>query len=106
VSENFEENYDMKSENKSYSINFFEEIGWFDPFPANSFLTDVYDESELTGLDITENIYPASRTCCPNHYPSAIYLPKRELMFAMMRACVGVDSQKDLFFNRFVKKFD
>jgi hypothetical protein len=33
VSENFEDKYDMKSENLPYCINFFEEVGWFDPFP-------------------------------------------------------------------------
>ena len=101
MSDGYLEKYGLQDENKPHTINYFEEVGWFDPFPQTSFLTNLYDAGEFECDDITENIYPKSRVSDPENMPKSIYIPKREMMFTMMRACVGVESEDDLFFNKF-----
>jgi len=32
--------------------------------------------------------------------PRLIYMPRKELIFKMMRACIGVEDETELWFNR------
>ena len=43
-------------------------------------------------------VYSASRYI-KGESPKCIYFPGRKLMFKMMRACIGIEKEEDLWFN-------
>ena len=63
----------------SYLINSFECLGWHDPFDP---------PLELTELGAFDLVYPPQRYV-DDHSPLCIYLPSRDVMLKIMRACVG-----------------
>ena len=73
-------------EDKSYLINSFNQINWPDPFPyeVNSFKSKV--KQPVTYQDIVYNL----KRFHGGKISHVIYIPRAELMFKMMRACLNV----------------
>ena len=96
VGPNFEEKFlnpNIKEE-ISYNINCFEVLGWKDPFPVKN-----YQSSFIIPHDIDQLVYPKSRYI-EGMFPWVIYVPRQDVMFKMMRACVEVTKEEELWFNR------
>ena len=64
-----------------------------DPFPLEQ---DGYNFVPPKGID--DLAYCKSRYQEENS-PKSIYIPSPEMMFKMMRACISVDKEGDLWFN-------
>lgn len=85
-----------------YKINTFHQIGWPDPYPSEDFFTTktcqpknkddlVYDENRLN----------------PGEIPFCVFLPRPEMMFKMMRACVELGPDEALWCEQMQKlKFE
>ena len=43
-------------------------------------------------------IYPEEKTLCED-CPFVIYVPNNTMMLKIMRACIGIQNEKDLWFN-------
>ena len=56
-------------------------------------------ESAKIPINPDEDVYAPSRYS-PDYSPLLIYIPKKEVMFKMMRACIGVKCTSDLWINR------
>jgi hypothetical protein len=82
-------------------INSFQTIGWSDPFPQD-------DEFIIGSLDDGDNlvvpeapldlVYEESRYM-QDCSPLCIYVPKKEIMLKMMRACVEIKNPCSLWFH-------
>ena len=93
--------YDICDSYKPFVINSFQTIGWSDPFPQD-------DEFIIGSLDDGDNlvvpeapldlVYEESRYM-PEFSPLCIYVPKKEIMLKMMRACVEVKKPDNLWFH-------
>lgn len=44
-------------------------------------------------------VYPEGKIQNPSESPSTLYFPRKEIMLKMMRACIGVKSPQELWFN-------
>lgn len=75
---NFDSQYDLK-DSRYNIVQSFESIGWKDPFDSN-----------LATL--------AKNKKAPTHMHMA-YIPSKELMFSMMRACINIEKPQDLWIN-------
>ena len=78
---------------KPFHIWSFEQIGLFDPYP---------DEEMETNFNIPKTdedyVYRLNRYV-QEYSPNAIYFPSKMVLFKIMRACIGVDDPKKLWFN-------
>ena len=75
----------MDTKDKTYLINSFEQISFPDPYPSeNLFLS-----SCLPPKDRDDIVYDKCRFF-KNKAPYVLYIPRKEMMFKMMRACVNV----------------
>ena len=54
---------------------------------------------EVFRMTKNKDVYAQSRYN-KEYSPFQIYIPKTDLMFKMMRACVGVKQPRDLWFNQ------
>lgn len=85
---------------RTFVINSFEQLGIMDPF---CFEKHVQREDEPDAFQLPEtpyqDIYPESRLNDPECSPSEIYIPRKEIMFKLMRACIKVKNVKHLWFN-------
>ena len=82
---------DKKDQFKPFLINGFKVLGWNDPFPDDDkFLKgSIDDEVFQIALTIDHLVYPEQRYK-EGESPKPIYIPKKEIMLKMMRACVNV----------------
>ena len=81
-----------EEEDKDYRINCFEQIGWVDPFPKENLFKSKYTKTE----DYEKLVYAESRFK-PDEPPQVVYIPRREIMFKIMRACIDVKHEEDLW---------
>ena len=65
----------------------------FDPFPSEPVETDFH-------IPVAEDdmVYRLDRYK-PENSPVVTYFPSKLVLFKLMRACIGIDSEKDLWFN-------
>ena len=79
---------------KSYNIWSFEQIGLFDPFPSEPIETTF-------SLPKTEEdlVYRGDRYNQENS-PVVTYFPSKLVLYKLMRACIGVETVEDLWFNQ------
>ena len=76
-------------------INTFKCLGYKDPFPNESkFESDWRPPASSDDL-----VYDHSRLKNDTIPPFLIYLPRKELMFKLMRACISVKHEHQLWFN-------
>ena len=98
--------------NLEFLINRFSQIGWTDPFAdetpeaENQASAEAADNAEAdpssTGVRLPEDaeglVYPEQRYIHGDS-PAVIYIPSKEVMFKMMRACIGITDPKDLWIH-------
>ena len=70
--------YNLVQEPNTYLISSFESVGLPDPFPRKE-----------TANNFPEHGYPSERYCHGTS-PSCIYIPTKQLMIKIMRACIEV----------------
>jgi hypothetical protein len=100
ISSEFLVEYDILEEYKPFLINSFQTIGWSDPFPDEDLaITGSQDDGlNLTiPVSIGDLVYQRSRYV-KEHSPLHLYVPKKEIMLKIMRACVGIHKPQDLWF--------
>ena len=91
--------YGLVDEYKGYLINSFQTIGWPDPFPDDCKCVkgSVQDGFNLNmPTDVMDLVYEESRYN-EKYSPNFIYIPKKEVMLKIMRACVGVRKYNDFW---------
>ena len=91
--------YNLVDSYKPHLINSFQTIGWPDPFPN--------DCKEVTGsIEDGHNLVIPSETLdlvyLESRYyeeasPLCIYIPKKEVMLKIMRACIGATKTSDFW---------
>lgn len=79
-------------EAQSYNIWSFEQIGLFDPFPQE--LMDSKYEVPRTA----DNLVYAAHKYQEDDSPNTLYFPSKLLLFKIMKACIDVEEEKDLWF--------
>ena len=83
-------------------MNTFESIRWPDPFPEDNetfeFNYKNFSNINSAPSDTNDNVYPSKRML-KNICPSMIYVPSKEMMFKMMRACEGVTDTNNLWID-------
>ena len=88
---------------KVYLIDSLYRIGMADPFPNNPNLiitcNDDLPAEEKMVTEVGQNVYGETRYI-KGFSPYCIYIPTKDVMFKLMRACVGVKHVEDLWFNR------
>ena len=95
---NFFEKYDFNTQNQTWNINSFEQVGWLDPFP---FETKKDEECPCFPRFVSEMAYESDRFI-PKLAPFVIYIPKKEIMWKIMRACIGVTTKEGLWCSKFM----
>ena len=80
-------------EPEEFFINKLETIGVPDPFPKEEPCYDAYGKLPVHPIDC---VYPAQRYTEGNS-PYCLYIPNRDIMFKMMRACINVKKAEDLW---------
>ena len=81
-----------------FHISSFEQIGLHDPFPSEpKDMEDFVYPQAVDDLAYPKDAYKKGQS------PHVLYFPSKRLMFKIMRACIGVTSSKDLWFNRLEK---
>ena len=96
-----QEKYDIIDERLSnFLINRFWTVGFSDPFPDDDkniigSVDDVPDDLH-TPSKVTDRIYPDSRYT-PGNSPYCIYIPCKEVMLKLMRACIKVKNSEELW---------
>ena len=101
IAKNFLVKYKMLDEKKVFNINSFSTVAWSDPFPNDDkMITGSLDDGDDITLPekVDDWVYPESRYI-KGFSPYVIYIPKKEIMLKMMRACVDVKRPEDLWFN-------
>ena len=104
ITENFltKERYDIIDEREDihYLIKTFFSVGFADPFPDDDkFIIGSKDDAP-DGLEppskVEDRVYPDQRYTEGNS-PYCLYIPVKEMMLKLMRACVDVKSPSDLW---------
>lgn len=105
ISFDFEKRYNTTIDSKdhidkrTWNIHSFWSLGMADPFPDESTMIDT--DNQYVGPDkfsMKKLVYPKSRFT-KEHTPMIIYVPSREMMIKIMRACMGCQNVNDLWFN-------
>lgn len=71
-----------------------------DPFPDEA--TVIEQDNQLLGdqkLTMENLVYPKERYK-KGIIPLQIYIPSKQIMLKMIKACIGCESKEDLWFNR------
>ena len=108
IAKNFLVKYKMIDEKKVFNINSFSTVGWSDPYPNDDkYITgSVDDDDDITlPVKVDDWVYPESRYI-KGFSPYVIYIPKKEIMLKMMRACIEIKRPEDLWFNTEAREND
>ena len=71
---------------KHHLINSFSQIAWLDPFPEDA---ESLKSSFVEPAKIDDLVYHKSRLK-PGFIPWVVYIPRKDIMFKIMRGCIGV----------------
>ena len=88
---------------KPFFINGFQTVGWSDPYPDDdTFIQGSCDDGDNLHLPekVDDWVYPEGKLSDKDFAPYQIYIPKKEIMLKMMRACIGVKKPEDLWVNQ------
>ena len=96
----FEETYGITCTLNPYNVNYFSQLGWVDPFPNEDDppINHKHDFKKVPWVP-ADIIYPLTRFH-PKDTPMIIYIPSKEIMFKMMRACVNCKTPEELWVNQ------
>ena len=103
--------YGVKPETAIHSVNKFHQLGWSDPFPISKLKDDKDSQKNYKKKAYKSNIKKFSKECfftdgaliynrkrnCEDFSPMCVYIPSRDLIFKMMRACIGCEKIEDLW---------
>ena len=96
LSFNFRKNYPMFfGPAPPSAIHSFEQVGICDPYKQ-----ELGSGKVLRPKVADDLVYPKERYHRPRQSPRCIYFPTRQLMLKIMRACVDVKTESDLWYNR------
>ena len=87
---------------KPFFINSFTIIGWSDPYPNDDeFIKGSVDDGDGMQMPTvpTDLVYFKTRYI-EGFSPYCIYIPKKEIMLKLMRACIEVKKPEDLWINQ------
>ena len=86
---------------KDYQINSFRSIGWADPYPNDDqFITGSLDDGyNLRCPESPDDLVYQEQRYIKGNSPICQYIPRKEIMLKIMRACVGIKTPQDLWFN-------
>ena len=87
-------------EDKDYRINSFEQIGWNDPFPEENIFKSKCERTKVVPKDKPNELVFSKSRFLPNTSPWCIFIPRPEMMFKIMRACICVDNANELWLNK------
>lgn len=75
-------------------------IGWSDPFPDDDkvLIGSIDDEKFHLATQHDEWVYPEYKYSF-GQCPMLIYIPKKEIMLKMMRACIAIKRPHELWIN-------
>ena len=76
---------------REWLVNSFWSIGWPDPFPDEHSAVDQEFLRDREAL-----VYPPSRIVT-EYSPLVIFIPNRVVLVKMMRACLGVQTEEELW---------
>ena len=87
-----------------FNVNTFRQICIEDPFPdddkvVKGSLDDVDDSIFKVPNDVGDLIYGKSRFL-KHMSPWQVYIPRKEIMFKIMRACIEVKEPNELWINK------
>ena len=87
--------------NQPHTINSFQTIGWPDPFPDDFVHVKgtVKDGDNLRIPKHFEDLVYAKQRYNKDYSPACLYLPKKEIMLKMMRACIGVKKRSEFWLS-------
>jgi hypothetical protein len=77
------------------AIHSLEQVGLCDPY-----IQELGSGKVIRPKVADDLVYSKSRYYYEQQSPRCIYIPTRQLMLKLMRACVDVKSEADLWFNR------
>ena len=99
---NFLVKYGIVDQYKGYLINSFQTIGWPDPFPEDCKCVkgSIEDGFNLNIPSETMDLVYLESRYNKDFSPNFIYIPKKEVMLKIMRACVGVKKYTDFWINQ------
>ena len=95
----------IDKEKKGFLVNNLLSIGWVDPFPEDARKDKDQSKGKRQGTSVRllrgagDLAYPESRYL-KRYSPYAIYLPSKENMLKMMRACLMCKDSTELWINR------
>jgi hypothetical protein len=70
-------------------------VGWKDPFKNENHFTSSFKIPE----NIFEEMFYHESRMTEHKAPYMVYIPRREMMFKMMRLAIGIVNGYDLWFN-------
>ena len=79
---------------RQYIINSFHQLGWPDPYPKEN----SYKSSASQPVDGDDLVYDPIRFR-EGTPPFVVYIPRAEMLFKMMRACIDVTDTRELWLN-------
>ena len=88
-----------QEEGNDHRVSSFEELGMYDPTVKKSKKKMSEHFAKPTGPN--DLVYKKSRYI-KGESPKMIMIPTKKLLFQIMRACVGVKFEEDLWFNHYI----
>ena len=108
--DDFAENYDLTpEEHTTHRVTSFNQVGIEDPFPAepyefeeaiNEICYEPTIQPDTEKLRWSTLIVDESRMNMDHCSPYCLYIPSRQILLKLMRACIDVKIESDLWFNR------
>ena len=77
----------------SYNITSFEQLGWKDPYPKENRIQNKWKMPQK----IDDLVYKRQRFA-NNFIPQVVYVPRKDIMFKLMRACIEVKTKEEFWF--------
>lgn len=101
--------YGLKQESTIHGVNTFVQLGWSDPFPKMKDDKDAQKNYRKKAQKLNSKKFTKTSFFTDGHLiynsrrnkeedsPLCVYIPSKDLMFKMMRACIGCECVEDLW---------
>lgn len=89
----FEKYQNIITEHLGCNISTFRQIGLHDPYPKE------FEDSEFRIPNNYDDLVYSSSRYVYGSSPKHLYIPSRRMMLKLMRACIGVEHEKDLWYH-------
>ena len=85
-----------EQKNSSFNINTFEMLGIWDPFPLENYSGQPEYRQPAHDVDLVYSHMRLAKKMCS---PLCVYIPTKEIMFKIQRACIGVKKAEELWYH-------